>query len=155
MTSSNVRQRDTSPSGVHLVLSLQRRVREMSSWSSKAQPQDSFPPPHLVPPTPTLTCTAFHSLSPSSDLPLPLKPLLFPGSYFPSVHTPDTLSHVYGKRSPSCSNYPLSHLNLFTCWSPRWCVLTTTNTTSQLNVAESFRIALNLNLQSTTPLIAP
>ena len=115
----------------------------------------SFPPPHLVPPTPTLTCTAFHSLSPSSDLPLPLKPLLFPGSYFPSVHTPDTLSHVYGKRSPSCSNYPLSHLNLFTCWSPRWCVLTTTNTTSQLNVAESFRIALNLNLQSTTPLIAP
>lgn len=120
VTPSSVRQTDTRPSGVHLVLSLQQRVREMSSWSSKAQPETSFLHPHHVPPTPTLACAAFRSLSPSSDLPLPLKPLLFPESYFPSIHTPNVLSHVYRKRSPSCSNYPLSHLNLFTCWSPHW-----------------------------------
>ena len=61
VTSSNVRQRNTSPSGVPLVLSLQRRVREMSSWSSKAQPETNFLHPHHVPPTHTLTCAALHS----------------------------------------------------------------------------------------------
>lgn len=120
MTPSSVRQRDTSPSGVHLVLSLQQRVREMSSWSSKAQPETSFLHPHHVPPTPTLACAAFQSLSPSSDLPLPLKPLLFPESYFPSIHTPMCLLMCTEKDLRVVLITLSPNLNLFTCWSPHW-----------------------------------